>query len=382
MNDRPASARIALARTEPGLQSHSAHSPHSPTKETTLSLVSLILGTFLLAATDCAVAQEVIETIAIDSRDRGRIQGDLDWSERSLLIFGEAVAPAEVTSPVQARLLGFRAAKLVAYRNLLELVGEVQIDGQTTVSMAMVSDDSIRTRVEGIVSGARVVPGSREQEGDIYRITLQLDLLGDLADTVLPVTDSATPPENALPTELPESDSLLVFMPPQPFTGLIIDARGLDLSPSMSPRIIDTADRLIYGAEQIDRNYAVRRGIVGYLKDMIHAAVSDRLGGSDAHPLVVDAVEVSGLYNSDVVVDRENGVRIRMADMEADFLSQCRVIFLVGPAPPQVEPVHYDSLLMDPLSESALDDDLLDDILDGVPDDADSLDSILEAEGF
>ena len=338
----------------------------------------LILGSLLLADPGRAVAEDVIKSIALDSRDRGRIHGDVDWSERSLLIYGEAVAPENVTSPVQARLLGFRAAKLVAYRNLLEIVGEVQVDGQTTVSMAMVSDDSIRTRVEGIVSGARVVPGSREQEGEVYRIALQLDLLGDLADTVLPSADSlAGPPQDSLPpVELPESDSLLVFEPPQPFTGLIVDARGLNLSPSMSPRIIDTSDRLIYGAEHVDRDYAVRVGIVGYHKDMSRAADSDRLGGADANPLVVTAVDVSGLYNSDVVLDRDGAVRVRMADMEGDFLSRCRVIFLVGPAPPQIASTRFDTLLVDPLDESYPDDD----ILDGIFDDSDSRDAILDEE--
>ena len=260
------------------------------------------------------------------------------------------MAPPEVTNQVQARLLGFRAAKVVAYRNLLEVVGEVQIDGQTTVSMAMVSDDSIRTRVEGIVSGARVLPGSRGQVGDVYRIALELELLGDLADTVLPTPDDdgMSPEDKLPPSELPESDSLLVFFSPEPFTGLIVDARGLNLSPSMSPRIIDTADRLIFGAEHVDRDYAVRMGIVGYDKDINRAATSDRLGGRDANPLIVTAVDVSGLYNSDVVIDRDSGVRVKMADMESGFLSQCRVLFLVGPTPTPLAGSLNDTLLVDP----------------------------------
>ncbi len=350
-----------LARTELGLQSHSAV-PFSP-KDSLLLLAFLLVLATLTPAANAVDGQDVVETIEVESSERSRIEGSLDWTESSLVVYGEGAAPAEA-NPVRARLMGFRAAKLVAYRNLLEIIGEVQIDGQTTVSMAMVSDDSIRARVEGIVKGARVLTGSREQEGELFRIALKLDLLGEMADAVLPLPDStsAESPARDLPSlELTESDSLLVFVPPEPYTGLIVDARGTDLTPSMSPRIIDTDDRVIYSADHVDRDYAVRLGIVGYDKDIARAASSDRIGGTEANPFVVEAVALSGLYNSDVVISRDSGVRARMADMEGDFLTQCRVIFILGPEPPSVETSGYESVFVDSTARDYLDEEPIDD---------------------
>ena len=294
------------------------------------------LLTCLLAPLD---AQDVVETVLAELPDATLIEGDLDWTGNSLLVFGEGTAPEGVTDPVRQRLLGFRAAKVEAYRNLLEVVGQVHVDSRTTVSMAMVSSDDVRMRVEGLVKGARVMADSRQEIAGLYRIAVSLDLLGQMADAVLPAAEAGDSsvisfdPPHDLPDELPESDSLLVFVAPEPYTGLIVDARGTDLRPAMSPRIIDDRDRVIYSADHVPRDYAIEFGVVGYDKSMARAATSDRLGGEAAHPMIVECESAAGLYNNDVVVSRDTGIRILMANTESGFLPQCRVIFLIGPRP-------------------------------------------------
>jgi hypothetical protein len=157
---------------------------------------------------------------------------------------------------------------------------------------------------------------------------------------------------------LPASDSLLIFVPPEPYTGLIVDARGFDLRPTMSPRIIDTTGRVIYSAEQVDRSYAVEMGVVGYDKDIERAAKGDRMGGKDAHPFIIEAEDVSGLFNGDVVLSEDSGIRVRMADMEGDFLSRCRVTFILGAKPPPVRATWLDSALADTSGEAGLGNDI------------------------
>jgi len=284
-------------------------------------------------------AQDLIETVIAELPDASLVEGDLDWTNNSLLVYGEGSAPESVTDPVRRRLLGFRAAKVAAYRNLMEVVGQVHVDSRTTVSMTMVSSDDVRMRVEGLVKGARVMANTRQEEAGLYRIAVGLDLLGEMADAVLPPTvsgeypDLSLDPASDLPDALPQADSFLVFVPSKPFTGLIVDARGLDLRPAMSPRIIDDRDRVIYSADHVPREYAIEFGVAGYDKSVTRAATSDRFGGTDAHPMVVQCEGAAGLYNSDAVVSRDTGIRILMANTESGFLDQCRVVFLVGPRP-------------------------------------------------
>lgn len=271
-------------------------------------------------------AQELVETIQTTA-DSLPVKGSLDWGRRSLTVYGEGVAPAGITEPAQRRLMGYRAAQTVAYRNLLELAGEIQIDAQTTVSMAMVADDSLRARVQGLIRGARVVPGSKKETDGLYRVAVQLDLSSGFTDAVLP--PAGVPAAQAPPADAPAHP----YVPSRPFTGLVIDARGLDLRPSMAPRILSDDGQVIYSAGGVDRRYAAQMGVVGYDRDLERAGKSDRLGGAEARPLVLRAQKADGPYRADALLAREDGIRARMADLEGHFLSQCRVIFVLGPAP-------------------------------------------------
>ena len=333
-----------------------------------LALITSLLALCLGMVSTVAHSQDLVEPLIVEShRDSLVVEGSMDWTGGTLTVYGEGAAPDDVNNPVQRRLLGFTAAKAVAYRNLLELVGEVHVDAQTTVSMAMVSSDSIRTRVEGVVKGARVLADSREETDGVYRLAVALDIRGEFADAVLPATAEIEQQLSSvdLPEELPEADSVIVFVPPQPYTGLIIDARGTDLRPAMSPRILDTRGHVVYSADHVDRNYAVGIGIVGYDKNMTRAVSSDRMGGTQARPLILDAEDITGLYGDDVVISRDSGLRLALANAESDFLSECRVVFVVGPKPPPMATTFFDtalvdSVLVDSLHYPATTDDLAD----------------------
>ena len=290
------------------------------------------------------------ETLTVSKVGEAVVEGEMDWSKGVLTAYGEGVAPDGVENSAQRRLMGFRAAKLAALRNLVEVVGQLQLDSRTTVSMAMVSNDSILTQVNGVLQGARIVADSRQEIDGLYRLAVSVPLGREFADIVLP-TDAAyaatTTTQSLLPKNLPVADSLVVFIPPKPYTGLIVDARGLDLRPAMSPRILSEDGREIYSAAFVERDYAVRFGVVGYDKDLERAMHSDRLGGETAHPFVVEAKAVEGVYNADVIISRDAGIRVRMANAEREFLKECRVLFVVGPMPEDIDTAFRDSLIQE-----------------------------------
>ena len=75
---------------------------------------------------------------------------------------------------------------------------------------------------------------------------------------------------------------------------MIVDARGLDLRPSMAPKILSASGAQIYGVAIAEQHFVTNIGLVGYHKDPEQAAASDRLGGNDAYPLAVKAEKVRG----------------------------------------------------------------------------------------
>lgn len=279
-----------------------------------LLLIALILAAGQLSA------QNVVQPLQAHGAE-----GSLDWTTGVLTVYGEGIASPEVQSPAQRRLLGFRAAKAVAYRNLLELIGRVQVDAGTTVAEVMIASDSVRTRVSGVVWGARLVPDSQREKDGVYQVALTLKLSDELAALLLPAAGASPPPP-------PPAESAL-YTPPQSYTGLIVDARGLPLQPSMAPRLLSAGGNELFGSGGLDPAYLRRWGTSGYDRDLERARRSDRLGGAEARPLVVKAIQVAGQSRNDAVISNDEAVKVQMADQHAPFLAQCRVVFVLGPAP-------------------------------------------------
>lgn len=70
-------------------------------------------------------------------------------------------------------LQAMRASRLEAFRELVEQVQGVHIDGQTRVEDMMLRDDHFRSQVSGVIRGAEVVRSY--PVGDYYATELRLD---------------------------------------------------------------------------------------------------------------------------------------------------------------------------------------------------------------
>jgi hypothetical protein len=113
-----------------------------------------------------------------------------------------------------------------------------------------------------------------------------------------------------------------------PFTGLIVDCRGLGVSPAMSPKIVDETGKEIWGTMQIDPEIAIEYGIVGYYKSVEDARSGSRAG---QNPLVVKAIGKAGrakMFQCDAVVTSADGQRILGENAEAGFLAKLNVCFV------------------------------------------------------
>jgi hypothetical protein len=76
--------------------------------------------------------------------------------------------------PAQQRLMAIRASKLEAYRALTEQVYGLQLDANSTVADMMVTHDTFRSKVQGIIYGATLVSITPVSE-DTYETPLSLD---------------------------------------------------------------------------------------------------------------------------------------------------------------------------------------------------------------
>ncbi len=238
--------------------------------------------------------------------------GVANWGNQTIRAYGIAgVNPND--PPGAARANAITAARTIAMRNLLESVQGVALTSETTVRNAMVENDVITTRVQGFVKGCKMVGEPKYMSDTSIEVEVEVSMSG-LADIFLPKAPDGSMPATV---ETPASGA---------YTGLIIDAKGLGVMPAMAPKVVNEKDEEVYGSKFVDREWAVRQGMVGYEKDLAAARANQRVTNN---PLVIKALKASGANKSDVMISNADAERLQQATQSQNFLDNCRVMFLL-----------------------------------------------------
>ena len=260
----------------------------------------------------------------------------VDWSkgeESEIVATGLGYNPENMVG--RGMGLARRAAIVDAYRLLAETIKGVQVDADTTIESLIVQSDVVHTNVSALIKGAKIVAEGKGDDGGYY-VMMSLPMFGEkqsLASAVLPeatksIISEPAPKVDEKSTPLTKEEVKEVRS--VTYTGVVVDASGLGLEATFSPVIFDTNGRAIYGMKNINKDYAISKGMVEYSNDVQVAAGGSTRAG--ANPLVVKATAVKGGGNSintvNVVVSVEDGDKILLANEKAPLLNECAVVFV------------------------------------------------------
>ena len=247
-----------------------------------------------------------------------------------------------IGAPGQPPYLGFIAARADAQRQLVAEVNGVQVDSETTVELSMVQNDTIKTKVSGLVKGARVVDQGTNAYG--YFVVMEMSVFGSnsIASAVIP----QVPQQNFLqPAEVAPSVSTTVIVNnnvgnvPVPavnpnqatvgnlygatgqYTGLIVDCTGLGLQTAMAPAVYTDGKKVVYGLEHFSHDQVINRGYVGYSTST--TAGVQRAG---SNPMIVKAQSIEHFFNP--VISKEDAAKILAENQMNGFLSAGNVVFV------------------------------------------------------
>jgi hypothetical protein len=327
-------------------------------KNIKFSFLGIFLVVVFLATSASGQGQrEVTERLA---------QGEINWTQGKVTAKGSGV-PSPGVTPSQARIMAERAARADALRNLLESVKGVRVDAETTVEDYTTKSDRVMTRVSGIVIGAREV-GKRYLSDGAVEITMEINLTGELLAVMLqelpplnmplmptpslPPIQKPAPPPKPSPVIPPVQKPSLPPPPPPPpveekkvpaapevpakvdekldlkkleYTGLIVDARKLNLRPALIPKILNQKGELVYSQQSLDQRDLIKMGLVGYAKDVDAAAKNQRV---TAEPYVIPGLNATGDKKTDVIIsDREAQIVLTTAPYTG-YLKNGRVMIV------------------------------------------------------
>jgi hypothetical protein len=109
------------------------------------------------------------------------------------------------------------------------------------------------------------------------------------------------------------------------YTGVLIDARGVDMNTALFPKIVNEEGHVVYGPEFFVATYAAERGPAGYYNSTANALADDRVG---YNPLRINAIRSAGKNNTVLVIANLDARRLHSSQENLKLLERCRVVIL------------------------------------------------------
>ena len=224
----------------------------------------------------------------------------------------------------RAKIMARRAAIVDAQRNLVETIQGTAVDSETTVNNFILTDDVVKTKVSGLIKGATVVD-EELLEDNMYRVVMSVPLygVGSVAEIAYDAVIGNNQPQN-----IPMADNAFIesYTPAENmYTGLVIDASGSELEKTFCPAIYDTNGRVIYGVNNVDKDYAISNGIVEYSNNI--NSLNTRAG---VKPIVIKIVSLKPrvVNKCDVIISVDDADRLLAENQRSHFLDKYAVVFV------------------------------------------------------
>lgn len=249
----------------------------------------------------------------------------------SIVVKGEGAAPAgKAMTAAQKRIMALRAAKVVALREIAEIVEGVAISGDTLVVNAAAESDVIKATVQGLVKGAQIVKEAYDPMSEMAVVYLSIPMTGPngllttLLPQVLPTVPLSPFPPYQPPVAAPEA---LVAVPVvKNYDGLIIDVREQAFKPALINRVITRNGEIIYDPTKVAQNILVERGAAEYTNDVgkAKALLSER---GSSNPVIIKG---AGLVKAtDVEIGPDDASSVFTSNQTNNYLEGAKVVFVL-----------------------------------------------------
>ncbi len=255
--------------------------------------------------------------------------GTIDWTTGIVQARGIS-APvkkeAEKTPPNSLKALS--EAKNDARLKLLETVKGIKIDSSHIVGDMADRNKRIMFQIKDMVYDATEIEQFRKYMTDgSVEVLLQMNLHGGFAQLVLPGEIQQIEGIKQIKTG-PNSTAVIPNSVPEAYTGLLVDARSIELHPALVFKILDENLEEVFGPAFVSREFAVQKGMAAYYTDSESARSDPRI--SD-RPLTVKALRTDWPSRSDIVISNADASKLKSASDHLQFLKESRVVILLSP---------------------------------------------------
>ncbi|MBU1168552.1 MAG: hypothetical protein KKD44_03210 [Proteobacteria bacterium] len=257
--------------------------------------------------------------------------GTVNWSMRTVRAHS-SVTPLEKTSPrdlnKQDRLV--ELARSQASSNLIASILSLPLDSERLASSAIGSNSDIMDQIKAMVNQSRLIKKDYLTDGSVEMV-IEMSFDGGFSQLLLPEEIQQIQPLKTVTERTSEKGLVSQESDPNPdvpvpFTGLIVDTRGLTVHPVLSPILLDENGQEVYGPAYISREYAVQNGPVYYSQSIKDPFITQRVG---ENPLVVTGLKTQGTFQGDIVISNADASKLHSNSAHLVFLNHCLVVILI-----------------------------------------------------
>lgn len=228
-----------------------------------------------------------------------------------------------------------------ALSNAYETINQLRVSNCNTLHDLFAAKENEYQQIKEMAMAAEVLNTTAFPNGSV-QVAVQVNLSGGFAQLILPGTIRQVEPIKPLSTVRPagtasrtkSAGDLEAEDEPAAYSGLIVDARGIGLKPSMVPVIVDESSQEIYGPAFVSREYAVQNGICQYLRWGDNLSASSRVS---PNPLIIKGLRMIPGSCNKVVVSNADSSKLKSSSLHLGFLKQCRVIIALDGS--EIDPV-------------------------------------------
>lgn len=288
--------------------------------------------------------------------------GKINWTTGRISAEGYGLPPANAAGKA-GPLLACRAAVVDAQRNLLEATQGVRVTATTVIDNYMLTNDEVKSSVEGVVKNARIIGRVPNVDGSC-KVELEIPLAGKTSQVVyqevyqtdtlswwfaepikqlgLAIFPAAYAQEEVPLTAPPWAQAVeglgkrlavleqqLVQNQAQTVnsgtiesagpTGLVVDARGSHFIPSLSPKIRMLRGGVVYPDDSVVNGDKLneRGQLVSLFAKDVDFAIQHPTVGS--RPLLVKALRTYGDTRTEIVLSEDYAQRVVELNKEGFF---------------------------------------------------------------
>lgn len=266
--------------------------------------------------------------------------GTIAWGDGMITIV-RGIEKNDVGEDVAISPLSVRKATSMARKEMLDMILSTRINSRQTVSSYISNDSEIYAQVRGRVHNSLFQgPGMFDEAGTVRVSEMFRDKLADL---ILPKTiqfQSGIPPK--LSTSMEQRFDFTEHGPEsagsaEGYTGVIVDARGLKVTPALVPVVYGQDGHGAYGAFSVSRGNAVKNGLVAYAQQMDIKVLKNRTGNN---PLVVKALSAHGSWRTDLIISSPMAKLVRAIMKNKSAAENCRVVIVLDK--PKIQQSDFD----------------------------------------